>query len=72
MMWKYCLPNLAVQVGKPAFARKKLEEEVRKSWKLNRQYPAVAHVCFESPAIALECSKLIKGWEHADDKHDYR
>lgn len=61
LIWEFAVPARVVEIGEPCDPDILPEEDLRQAWILNRKYPAIAHVCWESRKIALAKFKLPKG-----------
>ncbi|KAJ5961255.1 uncharacterized protein N7479_008405 [Penicillium vulpinum] len=67
MIWEFALPARVVEIGEPCDPDIIPEEDLRQAWILNRKYPVIAHVCWESRQVALAKFKLPKGVSLAPD-----
>ncbi|KAJ5954112.1 hypothetical protein N7501_008391 [Penicillium viridicatum] len=67
LIWEFAVPGRVVEIGEPCDPDILPEEDLRKAWILNRKYPVIAHVCWESRQIALAKFKLPTGVSVAPD-----
>ncbi|KAJ5945082.1 hypothetical protein N7516_005250 [Penicillium verrucosum] len=61
LIWEFAVPGRVVEIGEPCDPDILPEEDLRQAWILNRKYPVIAHVCWESRQIALAKFKLPTG-----------
>ncbi|CAI7608563.1 unnamed protein product [Penicillium glandicola] len=67
MIWQFALPARVVEIGEPCDPDIIPEQDLREAWILNRKYPAIAHVCWESRQIAFAKFNLPVGVTLAPD-----